>query len=817
VVVAGAVLLHALAPAGAAQELSCFGSPMRYFLAGDGADVTGKCSTWGYCKEPVLPGFSYSFDAGCSPYLGSCAGTAEMPVELPGNHQNDPSAIGFFYSYVTLDLFDASGTPVGACGVSGQAITQDFGTVRVSASATCADPASGQLVLEATVCPGSSLCQIQQSIGLDFALEAGCIDLPMMGCPEDAASCVDCLPGGVGVGGGPGAGGRGSSEGPNGAGAYLRYQAGGAGRAGLPGSTAWNAILGRYWSHDYAERIIPLPDEQRVWLVTKHATFREWSAPDSVTGVYQTVSPSNEYRTLTWTGTGWTLEELDGTVHAFDGGGLWLSTTVRNGNAKTASYSGGVLAQVHFPDGRREDFVYYPAGDPSAGKLETITEVGVDGSTSRTWTYTWTGDDLTRVDRPDGTAIVYTYGDGRFPGYLTRIELEGTDGTSTRVERAYEYDAEGNVIATWRGDVSKSGPGAVDLWQLAFDDPAEPTVTTVTDPLGPLGQPITYQLGRDTVSPNVKVLGITGDCPVCGLGPNTAIAYDDPLHPLLPTSTTDGRGTTTAMSYDVNGRLTSRTEAIGEPEERTTTWTYDATYPGLVASMDAPSVAGGGSLRTTEWLRDGTGNPTTRRITGVERGSAFTYDTVTSFNGAGEPLTIDPPGHGTADQTSFTYDPARGDLLAGTRIDPLIGTTTYSYDPFNRRASVIDPNGVETKTVYDALDRVTEVRQVGASPPADDLVTGYQYTVFGDLFRTTLPEGNVIEYGYDTAGRLISVERKPDPLPESHGERTFYTLDAAGNRTREELQRWDAAAAAWTSRTSTTRTAIALLSSILEG
>ncbi|MGD2071848.1 MAG: RHS domain-containing protein, partial [Gemmatimonadota bacterium] len=283
------------------------------------------------------------------------------------------------------------------------------------------------------------------------------------------------------------------------------------------------------------------------------------------------------------------------------------------------------------------------------------------------------------------------------------------------------------------------------------------------------------------------------------------LAYDDGDHPLLPTSTTDGRGTTTAMSYDANGRLTSRTEAMGETEERTITWTYDATYPGLVATMEVPSVAGGGAFRTTEWLRDASGNPTTRRITGMEAGSAFSYDTDSTFNAAGQPLTADPPGHSTDDETSWSYtppgmgDPDRGGLYPFSRTDPVLGqiggSTDFAYDPFNRRTSVTDPNGVETTTTYDPLDRVTEIRQVGASPPADDLVTGHEYTTFGDLLRTTLPEGNVIEHGYDAAGRLTSVERKPDA--STPGERTLYTLDAAGNRTREELQRWDSGASVW--------------------
>jgi hypothetical protein len=148
------------------------------------------------------------------------------------------------------------------------------------------------------------------------------------------------------------------------------------GHSGLPGSTSWNVTLGRYWSHDYAQRIVASTDESVVYLLTEYGTFRRWESPDG-SGVYQHVIPSNEYRTLRQTGgvagTGWTLEELDGTAHVFDAGGFWQSTTDRNGNATSATYASGVLAQVDFPDGRREDFTYYPTGDPAEGKLETIT------------------------------------------------------------------------------------------------------------------------------------------------------------------------------------------------------------------------------------------------------------------------------------------------------------------------------------------------------------------------------------------------------------------------------------------------------------
>ncbi len=100
--------------------------------------------------------------------------------------------------------------------------------------------------------------------------------------------------------------------------------------------------------------------------------------------------------------------------------------------------------------------------------------------------------------------------------------------------------------------------------------------------------------------------------------------------------------------------------------------------------------------------------------------------------------TVDPPGYGTADQTSFTYDPGRGNLVALTRTDPLVGTTTFGYDAFNRRTSVTDVNSVVTETSYDDGDRLLTVTHRGATA-GGDLVTESHYTTFGDLFRPSSP------------------------------------------------------------------------------
>ena len=75
----------------------------------------------------------------------------------------------------------------------------------------------------------------------------------------------------------------------------------------------------------------------------------------------------------------------------------------------------------------------------------------------------------------------FRYDAPTLPGYMTRMTLLGTDG-SERVEGAWEYNAQGNVVRTWRG--STSPDSGVELYSLNYTSPHNPVGATVTDPLG---------------------------------------------------------------------------------------------------------------------------------------------------------------------------------------------------------------------------------------------------------------------------------------------------------------------------------------------
>jgi YD repeat-containing protein len=242
--------------------------------------------------------------------------------------------------------------------------------------------------------------------------------------------------------------------------------------------------------------------------------------------------------------------------------------------------------------------------------------------------------DLTRVDRPDGTAWELRYDNASLPGSITRWDLIGTD-LVRRVEGAWEYDARGNVIKAWRGDTVSTSSDAVALYTLSYDDPISPTQTQVTDPLGKL---TTYAIARDTVSNVPKITQINGDCPVCGTGPNAQYSYADPANPLLPTQVIDGRGLRTQYTYDAKGQMTSKTEAVGTPLERTTFYQYgNPSFPAFPTRIEVPSTSGGSAQRVTVLSYDAAGDLETQTIQGAEAGGSFSFDVSARTQRSGEP------------------------------------------------------------------------------------------------------------------------------------------------------------------------------------
>jgi RHS repeat-associated protein len=783
--------------------------------------------------QPTAGGVSYELSpSGCDPQTTTCSVRARVGVTAPGNSQNNQT----LDSIVKVFWRNSSSTVVGSCGSLGAAIGSDQLDMVMTIGGFECGGSLGSLAGTYTAEIQHSRCFNATPVWTDsttYELTQPLLESVFCQPQKEPYEppCELCAGGNGGSGAGassavPGSGGGGScplklagrgpgATPPDQPGVVMRYQGGGAGASGQPFTSDWRSHLGRGWSHEFATRIFEDPDESAVLLVTESGTYRRFTDLESGSGLlrYQAVEPADEYRTLSYDTTSgtWQLAGLDGSVAYYDSAGLWDRTEDRNQNTwEAVSYSGTRVTEVSLPDGQTDLLTYV------AGRLRKVIRRGTDGTSTRVWTYTFSGPDLARIEYPDGRALIIDYNNEL--GLISRMSLmadnDGNPATpavngATRILRSWEYDASGNVVQIWSGTTSFSDANVADNWSVSFDDPDDPTEAVVTDPLGGTS---TYTFEFDSAAGGKpRILSIDGSCPTtCGTGPDSTFEYDDPAHPLLPTTITDGNGTETVYSYDARGRIESRTDAAnvsGHPHlPRVTEWLYDSSFPAFPIEIAGPTKVGETHSRKVSLAYDSTtGNLESRTIEGDEAtysGGAFALTTeYPDYNSAGMPETIDPPGYSSDDQTTYTYSvPDTNGMIPDTRTDPLVGTWEFGYDAFNRRTSVEDPNAVVTDTTYDTLGRVTQVIRRGATS-GDDLVTSYFYNNLGDLHCTKMPTGNGIQYLYgDPAGRMTEMRRGTAVASPSGTacltinssnpvERKLWDLDEAGHRINEKLER----------------------------
>jgi RHS repeat-associated protein len=110
----------------------------------------------------------------------------------------------------------------------------------------------------------------------------------------------------------------------------------------------------------------------------------------------------------------------------------------------------------------------------------------------------------------------------------------------------------------------------------------------------------------------------------------------------------------------------------------------------------------------------------------------------------------------------------------------------YTFDRQGNRTSLRDPDGLVTRYVYDARNRVCVVATDGADPgtcttASGTTVTKYAYWPDGLPLRTEYPNGSVSEWEYDAADRTRAIVNHNGDV-KSPISRYAYTYDANGNR-----------------------------------
>jgi YD repeat-containing protein len=212
-------------------------------------------------------------------------------------------------------------------------------------------------------------------------------------------------------------------------------------------------------------------------------------------------------------------------------------------------------------------------------------------------------------------------------------------------------------------------------------------------------------------------------------------------------------------TWDITRKLkTSTTEAVGRGEARTThtQWHPSFRLPVLVTEPG----------RTTAYTYDALGNPLTETVTDTATGHSRSWSWTYTAQGLPETM-ADPKGA----VWRYAYD-AAGNRTSVT--DPLGNETTFTFDAAGRVLTERLPNGLVTRYSHDARGRVLSVQR-------GDETTTYAHTPHGLLASVRLPSGYQVSYSYDAAQRLVAAT-------DSFGATIHYTLDAAGNRIREEVK-----------------------------
>ncbi len=479
---------------------------------------------------------------------------------------------------------------------------------------------------------------------------------------------------------------------------------------------------------------------------------------------------------LTQIGGVYQLRERGGMVFVFNLDGTLNYVQDPNGNRITAGYTGGRLTSLTHSDGAALA-IHYNA----QGLIDRVTDPAGRFST---YTYDVTGEHLlTYTDKYGATNYSYLTGQSNPALNNTLTQIVYSDNT----HEYFGYDSRGRLVDQHRDN---------DQQAVAYDYGAVGGYTLTNA----VGDRATYLI--DDAGQVIQVIN--------GMGQVERYTYDSNFN---LTRTATSLGVTAEYNYDSAGNLTS----IVDPSGNTVRYTYDGSHHLLsyqdargnttkfrpdslgnllaVASADGNAQqfhydsfgnltetinARGQSLRSTYYANGQLKDKTYADGSTV----TYTYDSHGNLTSA-----VQSTGAGSL-TTSMTYDPATDTL---TRIDYPDGKyLEFRYNSVAQRTRSIDQSGFIVNYGYDTLGRLSQL-----TDSSDHLIVRYTYDAAGRLVEKTLGNDTYTQYKYDAAGRVISVANH-GPRPGAQGDGPLnshfdYTYDELGRvvRVDESYGRWD--------------------------
>jgi YD repeat-containing protein len=386
---------------------------------------------------------------------------------------------------------------------------------------------------------------------------------------------------------------------------------------------------------------------------------------------------------------------------------------------------------------------HYAYDEPSSIVISQNTQIG----------------NLTSVTYPNGSKRIYWYNEqDKVAAVDQPYLLTGITDENDKRYASIHYDTSGRGVSTELAN-------GVQKYTIAYSNSY---ASTVTDPLNTSH---TYQY--QSVVNVLRNTGISQPVLVGSGSTTTSIRYDDSGN---VASVTDLNGTKTTYAYDLTRNLeTSRVEAAGTPQARTTTTTWHATYR-LPLQIAEPK-------RITTFAYDTSGNLLSKTVqattdvngsqglgatlTGKARVRSYTY------NSFGQVLTATGPRTDVNDTMSYSYD-SSGNLTTVVNAAGHI-TSLSNYDANGRVGTIKAPNGDITNQTYTARGWLSS-KTVVANGVSQ--TTTYDHDGVGQLIKVTLPDASYVAYTYDDAHRLTDIS-------DGLGNSIAYTLDLQGNRISE--------------------------------
>ena len=462
-----------------------------------------------------------------------------------------------------------------------------------------------------------------------------------------------------------------------------------------------------------------------------------------------------------------------------------------------------------FDNEQREISVIDPSGttktttdyDPQGNVVEQVVKnvAGTITATTTEWTYDKDGNQKSEV-------LVGTTGSVTLQtATYTPSNLLHTASSGTTTQMAtLEVGGTATVIGTYASDnlqapLSETATTYDTLGNAVKTTSEINTVTTSTyDHLGRLvasttaGRTTTYTYDRAGNQLSVTdPAGITTTTGYDALDRATTVIVND----VAGQSTVPGEDVTTTTWYDAAGNTVAVTDALGittrsilNARDQVRRSIANCTDADGTPSTDPAGCSGGISTTTanviTDSTYDGQGNAI-RTVAAVGLGTEYETTTETAYDAAGRvQATKDAMGtitrsvYNGAGQLTDTWVNCTSDNPAtdwrdcagdGTpdRVDGTLNLHThYGYDSWGNQASVVAPNGRETRSLRDTSNRLTTT--------IDNYVNGVSETTDGSV-----TDDVATEYVYDDAGRQAAVRTASPTGSGTTITRTIFNDDGS--------------------------------------